>query len=589
VILDVGVVLAGRYELRQLIGRGGMGEVYQGFDRDLERDVAIKSLLPHLARDPDLVARFRHEGRALARLRHPGIIALYDMLRVGDDGLYLVLEYVPGRPLDRALSAGPLGWGRVADIGVQVCAALTAAHAQGIVHRDIKPSNIFVSRYAVVKILDFGIAKANVAYRKRTKAATVKGTPPYMAPEQFSVDPTTGRIEIDQRLDIYAMGLVLYEMLTGTRAYDAPTLQDLAAKIRKGQLTPIRKLNKLVPRKLAQAVDLMRHVEKESRPATARDAIRLLKDACPEWLTGKDQLAALMEELSSSMGVVTAESQVALASTPAKDPKPSTAVGHRDPAPSRTPLVPPAKENGPMSAEGVRRVAHDAITQQQSLKDFQPAAEQSTAKVLVADLKPRGTPIPAGQRVPVDGNRPLRASSRKRGGPTALWLGLAGLSCAVALMLGVLIYRASRQSTAERPQARPPQAIAGAEAPDMTTVNDHPSPAESKIAPIATVAAETAGAKPSARPHYSQRSRVVANKEPDEPKSIENGTIVVGSSANPNLRLVVDRIAVGPPPKDYSVPPGEHLVEFFDVEAHHYLSSQHVRVPPGKRVVIRSP
>jgi serine/threonine protein kinase len=276
VILDVGVVLAGRYELRQLIGRGGMGEVYQAFDGDLERDVAIKSLLPHLARDPDLVARFRHEGRALARLRHPGIIALYDMLRIGEDGLYLVLEYVPGRPLDRALSAGPLGWGRVADIGVQVCAALTAAHAQGIVHRDIKPSNILLEHTGRVRVADFGLARLAGA-GLLTRTGMQMGTPGYWAPEQALGRGVTGRT------DIYSLSAVMFEAVTGRLPFVAE--DDGQAAILMHVLAPVpdpREVNPALPEDVCRILMRGLATDPENRFGTAEElAAELRLSATP--------------------------------------------------------------------------------------------------------------------------------------------------------------------------------------------------------------------------------------------------------------------------------------------------------------------
>ena len=209
-----GGVLADRYELRALLGQGGMGAVWRAWDRELERDVAIKSLLPNLAKEPDLVSRFRREARALARLRHTGIIALYDILRLADDQLHLVLEFVPGEPMDRLMARGAIPWPRCAQIGAQVCDALQAAHAEGVVHRDVKPSNILIEPGGHVRVADFGLARlaglgpgsgSDVA----TKTGIVMGTPGYWAPEQ-----ALGKRILPQT-DLYALGAVLFEAVTG--------------------------------------------------------------------------------------------------------------------------------------------------------------------------------------------------------------------------------------------------------------------------------------------------------------------------------------------------------------------------------------
>ncbi len=213
-MIDIGSTLVERYELRARLGRGGMGEVYRAWDHELERDVAIKSLLPHLAADPELVSRFRREARALARLRHHGIIALYDILRVPPNQLYLVLEYVPGEPLDRLMARTPMPWSRCVAIGAEVCDALQAAHAEGVVHRDIKPSNILVEAGDRARVADFGLARlaggaARSGVSVTTRTGVVMGTPGYWAPEQ-----ALGRT-ITPQTDLYALGAVLFEAATG--------------------------------------------------------------------------------------------------------------------------------------------------------------------------------------------------------------------------------------------------------------------------------------------------------------------------------------------------------------------------------------
>jgi len=212
-VSTTGEVLADRYELRRMLGRGGMGEVWHAFDRELERDVALKSLLPHLLTDPELVGRFRREARALARLRHPGIVAVFDILRLPDGRIYIVLEFVPGEPLDRTMARGPMSWERAAGIGAAVCDALEAAHREGVVHRDIKPGNILVEPRGQVRVADFGLARLQAVGGGDgdviTRTGIVMGTPGYWAPEQ-----ALGR-RITPQTDLYALGAVLFEAATG--------------------------------------------------------------------------------------------------------------------------------------------------------------------------------------------------------------------------------------------------------------------------------------------------------------------------------------------------------------------------------------
>lgn len=206
---DVRRALAGRYELIDVIGRGGMGTVYRAVDPVLGRSVAVK-LLAGSAADhvPTSVARFEREARAAAALSHPAIVSVYDA--GADDGTwFIVMELITGRSLEAILRAdGPFDPARAVGIAAMVADALTAAHAAGIVHRDIKPANIMVAIDGAVKVLDFGIARA-VDGTTLTQHATVLGTAAYISPEQALGEPA------DERSDIYALGCVLYAMLAG--------------------------------------------------------------------------------------------------------------------------------------------------------------------------------------------------------------------------------------------------------------------------------------------------------------------------------------------------------------------------------------
>src|ERR1019366_9373226 len=205
------------FEIVELLGRGGMGEVWRARDARLKRDVAIKVLPAGLARDPDHIARFEREARAASALNHPNIVAVYD---IGcDNGMYWIAsEMVRGDTLRRVIEAGPLPAPRAIEIAVQVAAGLAAAHAAGLVHRDLKPDNIMITRGGQVKILDFGLAKQRRPAPDSTNVyltdeGTVLGTAGYMAPEQVRGEA------LDHRADLFSFGVVLYEMLCGKRAF----------------------------------------------------------------------------------------------------------------------------------------------------------------------------------------------------------------------------------------------------------------------------------------------------------------------------------------------------------------------------------
>jgi Protein kinase domain len=207
-------VLAGRYELGPLLGAGGMARVYLATDRVLERTVAVKVLSPPYDRDPAFVERFRREARAAAALNHPNIVAIFDSGSAAGTH-YLVMEYVQGHTLvDLLRRQGVLAPGRAVEVARWVCQALAAAHAEGLVHRDIKPANVLVSQTGLVKVADFGIATA-AGTPALTGGAALLGTAAYLSPEQAQ-----GR-EVDARSDVYALGCVLYELLTGAPPFVA--------------------------------------------------------------------------------------------------------------------------------------------------------------------------------------------------------------------------------------------------------------------------------------------------------------------------------------------------------------------------------
>ena len=211
-----GRILDGRYQLGSLLGAGGMARVYVATDRVLERQVAVKVLSPSDAQDPLFVERFRREARAAARLNHPNIVAVFDSGSDADQP-YLVMEYVPGQSLAQLLHRqGRLVPRQAVELAIQVCAALAAAHAQGLVHRDIKPANVLISPDGQVKVTDFGIVKASAA-TTLTGTGTVLGTPAYLSPEQAQGHP------VDARSDLYGLGCVLYELVCGSPPFGSGT------------------------------------------------------------------------------------------------------------------------------------------------------------------------------------------------------------------------------------------------------------------------------------------------------------------------------------------------------------------------------
>ena len=217
----------GEYEVQKLIGSGGMGEVYQARDVRLARDVAIKVLPPFLTNDPDRLRRFQQEAKAAAALNHPNILAVYQM-GVYECAPYLVSELLEGATLREQLRRGPLASRNAIEYGVQLARGLAAAHRKGITHRDLKPENLFVTNDGHLKILDFGLAKLTHASGpgdRLTEEGLVMGTVGYMSPEQVRGQ------DVDYRTDFFAFGAILYEMLTGQRAFNKSTAADTMSAI----------------------------------------------------------------------------------------------------------------------------------------------------------------------------------------------------------------------------------------------------------------------------------------------------------------------------------------------------------------------
>jgi len=209
------------YEIKKLLGEGGMGNVYLAEHTQLGRKVAIKSLHPQLVKNEGLRARFKNEASTMAHLQHPKIVTLYDYVEE-EDGLFLIMEFVEGLPLDEYIreKSGPIPSEIAIPMMMQILDAFSYAHSKGIVHRDIKPSNIIISDRDEIKILDFGIAKLlSEAGNKLTKTGTQMGTVFYMSPEQVQ-----GK-DIDIRSDIYSLGVTFYQMLTGISPYDGMTTE----------------------------------------------------------------------------------------------------------------------------------------------------------------------------------------------------------------------------------------------------------------------------------------------------------------------------------------------------------------------------
>ncbi|MFQ6059135.1 MAG: protein kinase [Anaerolineae bacterium] len=265
------LVLNDRYRLLAQIGQGGMAVVYEGEDTLLGRMVAVKVLRPQYSADEAFLARFRHEAQAAANLAHPNIVGVYDIGQ-DDDCHYLVMEYVAGRSLKEIVVAeAPLPVRRALDLAIQMCAAVGHAHRAGIVHRDVKPQNVLVTEDGQVKVTDFGIARA-LAAASATETGVVLGTAQYLSPEQAAGEAAT------PASDVYALGVVLYEMLAGRPPFEAESGVGLALKHLQEEPTPLHELNPHVPPAVEQIVARAMAKDPATRYPTAEELGQALRD-----------------------------------------------------------------------------------------------------------------------------------------------------------------------------------------------------------------------------------------------------------------------------------------------------------------------
>jgi eukaryotic-like serine/threonine-protein kinase len=338
-------VINGRYRVEGRLGVGGMSTVLLALDERLERHVAVKLLAEHLADDPTFVSRFRREALSAARLVHPNIVQVFDS---GFDESahqhFIVMEYVPGQSCAEILrDRGHLDVEQAIDIVSQACRGLDYAHRNGVVHRDVKPGNLLVSESGVVKLADFGIARAT-GQSSITQVGSVLGTAAYLSPEQARGE------EAGPQADLYSLGVVTYQLLSGRLPYEANSLSELALKQQRESPIPLQRINPHVRLTLSEAVAVTISVVPEERPRSAGELSELISDGAAGISPWADDAP------TRHMGMSSAATRV----LPAKDrdyPTQETMVVAQAPsraAAPRTPRTVPARRSGAQQAEPVR-------------------------------------------------------------------------------------------------------------------------------------------------------------------------------------------------------------------------------------------
>jgi eukaryotic-like serine/threonine-protein kinase len=417
-------LLGGRYEVGDELGSGGMAAVVEAVDRMLGRRVAIKVLYPHVARDPGVVQRFHREARAVARLSHPNVVAIYDIAH--DEGAdadrveFIVMELVEGRTLRAELLDGPLAPARAARVARGVCAALAAAHAAGVVHRDIKPANIMLGAGDRVTVMDFGIAHA-VDSDRLTQTGMAIGTAQYASPEQLMGHP------VDARSDLYSLGCCLYEMLAGTAPFPGTSAVSVAYRQVNEPPVPLVERNPAVPERLAAVVE--RAMEKE--PARRYQTAAEFGTALSRVLPGLPEVAAPVPAAgeAGARGTDTAPLAAVAAAADGFAAPGDAAVDDPDSAgPTEAVVAPPAGPASPPRPRprlGRRRLLVGAglaafVTAAAGLLGWlvaaSPSAPRTTAPQVPAAVTttghPSSSPTPSARVVPAGGT--ARTSTGRR-------------------------------------------------------------------------------------------------------------------------------------------------------------------------------
>jgi eukaryotic-like serine/threonine-protein kinase len=350
--------LSGRYEIGDRLGSGGMSNVYQAVDRILERTVAVKILAEHLSDDERFVERFRREALAVAKLIHPNIVQVYDT-GIDEARHYIVMEYVEGRSGAQILQrGGPLDPKTAAEAGAQACAGLDYAHRRGIIHRDVKPGNLMIvggpirAGEMAVKLTDFGIARA-IEQTRITQVGSVVGTAAYLAPEQVRGEEAT------PATDVYALGVVLYQFLTGRLPYEGSTLAELAVRQQNERPLPPSTYNDEVPGTLGAAV--LRALEGD--PARRYASAAELAGGLAQGLRGEDVTLPL-EKGTAATRVLGGESATRRLdrTEPTVFRPPASQTRHpvaRAPQPPARPAPPPAR---PRKRSAFSRFARFVLT-----------------------------------------------------------------------------------------------------------------------------------------------------------------------------------------------------------------------------------
>jgi predicted Ser/Thr protein kinase len=529
---QVGSVLDGKYRLDGFLSKGGMGAVYRGTHVMLGRTVAVKLINPELVTSPEVIRRFQREARAATTLNHQNIVGVYDLGQTSDGTLYIAMEFIDGPSLKDVIQrTRGLAPERAVMLLRQVAGALSVAHRNGIIHRDLKPHNIMLARGAdgsdVVKLVDFGIAKTFDESTKLTSTGLPIGTPHYMSPEQAS-----GAV-VDARSDLYSVGVILFEMLTGKVPFD-------------GDSTPVILIKHLREPPIAPSVQRSGGVP----PALDAIALRLLQKEPADRFQSADELAAALDDIASGL--------------PKSDGAPISAIAAARPAAAGAADVPPtiitskhtpfgqgAGTSGAQAGSGTR--IGTAIPGASAGATVPPVTAQTAvpASVTVAPAKAATLlPSQADEVIPAAVSAPVGQPASKSSSVVVLSLLVVGVIAALgaAYYLNTLAGKPSSTQVAtavpstpaasapaqSAPAPNPPSPAAGAVSGSASSASAPPTPAEAPAAPASSTSASSAPpASPSAASPAAPATAPRAERGTAPPSPPSRSGATAASSSQP--------------------------------------------------------
>lgn len=514
-MIQPGQILEGKFRIERVLGEGGMGVVVAATHLDLDQLCAIKFLLPHALEHPQIVERFLREGRAASRVTSLHVARVIDVGRMKDGTPFMIMEYLDGEDLEHALvRRGPLPIGDAVGYILEACEAMAEAHVSGIVHRDLKPANLFLAkqknRRVIVKVLDFGISKlTDGTTTNLTKTSTAMGTPYYMSPEQLM-----NAKSVDARSDIWSIGIILYELLSGVRPFEADSMPEIVAKILGNQPLRLNNLRPDIPLELEAVIFKCFASKPEDRYASVAELA--------------EALAPFAEESSqASVGIIT-----------------RTLGGTSDrPPPNRaTSTVAEFSQTGPNGAGNASAAAAAVAEVVADVDSAHQAGTQISGSSRAAGAGPPNVDVAQAQNAGLGSTQLAADSARTRTTPTKRTNVGAMLAAAAAVcVVSGVAYMKLGKGPSVQPDPNDRQTIdiaTSTPTAPVTAVTAVTTPVPSTIVAITTTAAPTATSLPSALAVPTSRPGTHAIVQPILPKPTATAQPVKPPGGDPPTNIM---------------------------------------------------